>query len=143
MLKTLTLPIIALCVPMAGAFAADAPSMKGTWLVKMEGNKIQLNAGPAPHNVDLAAPKTGKFAIDITVTIDKEDGYAFSGKKASARASETIAGVVDYDNAHLSMVEGDGTTRCTVQSPDRLVCTYFEINPANSIAGRQIWTRKK
>jgi hypothetical protein len=143
MLKYLILPIATICLPAAGALGADMPAMKGTWQVKMEGIKIQKNGGPAPHNVDHVEPKSGKFTLDLTVTIDSQDGYSFSGKKVSARASEPVAGVIDFGNTHLSMVDSDGTTSCTVQSPNRLSCIYLEVNAVNSTTGRQIWTRKK
>lgn len=143
MLKTLISPLIVLAAPATGALAADVPDMTGTWAVSMQGVKIQKEAGPAPHNVDLAPPQNGPFEIDITVDINYQDGHSFSGTKASTRASEPIAGVVDHDNAHVLMVDADGRTTCLIQSADEMRCVYFEINEVNSIAGRQTWNRNQ
>jgi len=143
MLRCILALLSAAIMPLTGAFASEIPDLKGTWVVEVEGVKIQKNMGFAPQNVDLVAPKTGKFETEITVTFEIQDEFAVFGTKASARASEPISGIVDYDNIRVFLVDDDGMTSCSVVSQGQMNCFYIEVNAVDSIAARQIWTRQE
>lgn len=123
------------------AVAADIPDMTGTWQVTVEGVKLQKNEGDAPQNVDHVAPQTMQFATEVVVNVDAQDGFGFFGTKVSANAEEAVAGIIDYDNTRVWLVDSDGTTTCTLVSPTEMNCVYFEINAEDSNLARQIWTR--
>jgi hypothetical protein len=142
MLKSWLAGALVLAAGSSGAVAADVPDVTGTWLMKAEGVKLQKDQGEAAHNVDHFAAETASYAVDFTVTVETQDGVTFFGRKASAKAVEEIAGVIDFDNTRVWMIDFDGTTTCTLTSPDEMSCVYYEINSENSNLNRQLWTRQ-
>lgn len=126
-----------------GAHAQSVPDMTGTWQVAVEGVKLQKNEGEAEYNVNHVAPETMQFTTAIEVIVDAQDGFGFFGRKVSANAEESVAGIIDYDNTRVWFVDSDGTTNCTLASPDQMSCVYFEINSEDSNLARQMWTRER
>ncbi len=71
--------------------------------------------GVKHHKSEEAYPKTHYHArrdrhveFDLTVTIDRQDGFRFSGTKQSAKHKETASGMIGFDNKTLYMVDDDG-----------------------------------
>lgn len=133
----------ALSLASTAVAAAEVPDMTGAWEMKAQGVKLQKDLAEATHNVDHFAAETAAYAVDFTISVEAQDGVTFFGKKASAEAEEEIAGVIDYDNTHVWVIDFDGTTACTLVSPDEMTCVYYEINSENSNLNRQTWKRQR
>ncbi|MEM7444378.1 MAG: hypothetical protein AAF414_13720 [Pseudomonadota bacterium] len=123
------------------AAATEIPDLLGTWQVSAIGVRIQTDSGDSEHNVNHFDPLTGSYTLELVVTIDQQDGVTFSGVKASSRAEEIVAGVIDFDGDGATIIDHDGTTTCTLVTPDEMQCTYIEVNAENSNLNRQVWTR--
>ncbi|MCP4327256.1 MAG: hypothetical protein GY791_02305 [Alphaproteobacteria bacterium] len=142
MLRFIFVSVVVLVAQVTQSFASEGPDLTVTWMVKVEGVKLQKSLGSAPQDIDAGPQKTGAFEFDLTVIIDRQEGHGFSGMKTSARTSEPISGVLDFDNTRVFMVDNDGTTTCTLVSPVEMNCVYLEVNAVNSIAARSVYIRQ-
>jgi hypothetical protein len=143
MLRSLLAGALVFAAGSTVAAAQDLPDMTGNWRVDVEGVKLQKNDGEAEYNVDHVAPETMQFTTAVDVIIDAQDGFGFFGRKVSANAEESVAGIVDYDNTRVWLVDSDGTTSCMLISADEMSCFYFDINSEDSNLARQKWTRTR
>jgi hypothetical protein len=126
----------------ATAFAgSEIPDLKGTWTMKIQaiGHDKLPELQPNRH-VDL---KNRQSEIDFTLKIDKQDGFRFSGTKASAKRTETISGVIGFDNKTVYMVDDDGILLCRLISPDKMEQIYLHVTEHRSLVGRGMLIRKK
>ena len=55
---------------------------------------------------------------------------------------ERISGVVGPDNKTVHIVDDNGTSDCTIVSPDQLDCIYRHTTATASLVGINIWRRK-
>ena len=129
--------VVALCAPALGG--SDAPDLKGTWVMTAEGISHHKKPDPKAHtNV-----KTGQFQLDLTIIIDKQKGFRFSGTKESPKMKEKISGVVGFDNKTIYMVDDDGMMFCRLIEADKMEYVYLRVTHDFSAIGRAILTRKR
>ncbi len=120
---------------------ADIPDLKGSWVVQASGVAIE-KPGDSPPPV-LHSAKLGYHEVDFLLVIDRQEGFRFSGHRESKRKKEVVAGVIGYDHKSLYMVDKDGTILGNLVSPDRIEAVYLHIDPRQSLASREIMTRKR
>jgi len=128
-------------VTLTGFAGSDIPDVKGTWVMKAQGmrhHKAQ-EANPKSHT-DV---KTGLAQFELKITIDKQDGFRFSGTKESAKLKETVSGVIGFDNKTLYLVDDDGMAFCRLVAPDKMEHIYLHVTKHDSVAGRGIFVRKR
>ncbi|MGE0681926.1 MAG: hypothetical protein AB7P69_13635 [Candidatus Binatia bacterium] len=120
---------------------SDIPDVKGTWVMQVQGVLHHKTQETNPHmHQDV---RTGPTQFELTITIDKQDGFRFSGTKESAKLKETVSGVIGFDNKTLYMVEDDGTAFCRLVEPDKMEHIYLSVTKYHSAAGRGILIREK
>jgi hypothetical protein len=143
------LPFLALAALLGTLFAAGPglaqetkakkekpiPNMVGVWKGTSEGAAM----GALGHVDAAGAPTFVK--VDWTLTIDKQEGRAFYGTKASSRAKETVVGVVD--GAQVGMADDDGTYVGKLTSPNRLIVRYLEAGKASKAASVTLYVRER
>ncbi|NJN48105.1 MAG: hypothetical protein HC808_18315 [Candidatus Competibacteraceae bacterium] len=84
---TLTAALLFTAITTVTAFAESAiPDLKGEWTMTIEAviqsNKAEL---PPKRHVD---QKEGFVSVDLVITIDKQEGFKFSGTKSSKQRKE-------------------------------------------------------
>lgn len=111
------------------------PNLVGVWKGTSEGAAM----GALGHVDAAAAPTFVK--VDWTLTIDKQEGRAFYGTKASSRGKETMVGVVD--GAQVAMADDDGTYVGKLTSPNLLIVRYLEAGKASKVASVALYVRER
>lgn len=77
------------------AFAGSkVPDLKGTWVQKMQGVIHEKLPEPQP-NSHVVGVRKGHVEVDFTITIDKQQGFRFSGVKSSDRWSSAPRIAID------------------------------------------------
>ena len=124
------------------AFAgSDIPNLKGTWVVKVQGVlHDKLDEMQPKRHIDA---RKGNFAIDFTLTIDKQEGFRFSGVKSSAKRKETMSGVIGFDNKSVYIVDDDTMMFGQMVAPDKMEQVWIHITKHRSSASRGLATRKR
>ncbi|MEJ2716901.1 MAG: hypothetical protein P8182_07145, partial [Deltaproteobacteria bacterium] len=77
---------IAFVIPSLAIAAGDVPNLKGTWTGKLVGMK-HGKGDPKSHRTDQGLRKL--TTVDMTLTIDFQQGRVFSGTHSSAKTKET------------------------------------------------------
>ena len=111
------------------------PNLVGVW----KGTSESVAMGNLGHTDAADAPKF--LHVDWTLTIDKQEGRAFYGTKASSRAKETVVGVVD--GAQVTMADDDGMYIGKLTSPNRLIVRYLEAGKASKVASVTLYVRER
>lgn len=140
-LITLTAVLLIMAITTLTAFAeSDIPDLKGEWVMTHEA-VIQSNKAEMPpeRHVD---ETEGFISIDFVITIDKQEGFKFSGTKSSKQRKETISGIIGFDNKSVYMVDDDGVMHCRIVGPDKMEHIYLHAAEHRSVVGRGIMTRK-
>ena len=120
---------------------SEIPDLKGTWSLKNQavGHDKLTEIQPDRH-VDLK----NRFAeVEFTLKIDRQDGFRFSGVKASGKRTEKVSGVIGFDNKTVYMVDDDGILLCKLVSPDKMEQIYLHITKHRSLAGRGMLIRTR
>lgn len=98
----------------------------GVW----KGTSDSVAVGKLGHT---DATETPKFLhLEWTLTIDKQDGPNFYGTKASAKAKETVVGVLD--GALLFMADDDGTYIGKLTGKNTMIVKYLEAGKESKVA---------
>lgn len=105
----------------------DVPDVTGVW----KGTSDSVAMGKLGHADATDAPKF--LHAEWTLTIDKQDGRAFYGAKASARATETVVGVIDGAST-LYMADDDGTYFAKLTGKNTMVVKYLEAGKDSKVA---------
>lgn len=120
---------------------SEIPDLKGTWVYKAQAIKHQKGTEPNPdaHGPAKSVPQE----VDFILTIDKQEGFRFSGTRGSAKHKESFVGVIGFDNKTVYLVDEDGMSFCRLVSPDKMEYVYLHITKQDSVASRGIMTRKR
>jgi len=120
---------------------SEIPDLKGTWTLENQavGHDKLTDVQPERH-VDL---KNGLAEPAFTLKIDRQDGFRFSGTKASGTRTEKVSGVIGFDNQTVYMVDDDGILLCKLVSPDKMEQIYLHITKHRSLAARGMLIRKR
>lgn len=105
----------------------DVPDVTGVW----KGTSDSVAMGKLGHADATDAPKF--LHADWTLTIDKQDGRAFYGSKASARAKETVVGVID-GTLKLYMADDDGIYIGKLTGKNTMIIKYLEAGKDSKVA---------
>lgn len=128
-------------ISLTAAAQSDFPDLRGTWTGTDYGvrhyRSPELRA-QTHHKAQTLFPE-----IPFTLKIEKQEGFRFSGTKSSEHWSETISGVIGFDNKTVYMADDNGFVFCRLVSPDKMEQTYLHITPEHSVAARGILVRKK
>jgi hypothetical protein len=106
------------------------PDVRGTW--KGDSESIVADSGNSHHP---GSPQSGTRLTSVTFTlkIDQQDGRRFSGTFSSARATESIIGVISRTGT-LHFVDTDGYATGTLLGPNRLEACYLQIGQDGRVA---------
>lgn len=133
--------LIAICLTIPGiAISGEkVPNLKGTWKGTSYGMKygkddLHWHRPSAPGKVS---------AVDLTLTIDFQNGRVFSGTKASARDKERILGVICADNKSIGMTDQDSYHFGKLLAPDKLEIVWMEVRPPVQGVSHAVYDRKK
>ena len=130
--------LVAIGTALAGS---EIPDLKGKW-VWTEHAVRHFRSSELPAKTHMQSKD--RFAdIAFTMTIDKQEGFRFSGTKTSKKWTERISGVIGFDNKTVYMVDDNGFLRCSLVSPDKMQLVYLHITKDNSVASRGIMVRQK
>lgn len=121
-----------------GLFVAVAPALAkekkeksvsdvtGVW----KGVSEAVAMGRLGHAEASDAPKF--LHVAFTLTIEKQEGRAFYGTKASDRGKETVVGVVD--GATVTMADDDGTYVGKLTGKNSMIVRYLEAGKDSKVA---------
>jgi hypothetical protein len=110
---------------------AQSPvDLRGSW----SGTAVGVVAGELAHSgsTPLGEPKFS--SLEWTMVIEKQDGRRLTGKRVSARATESLIGVLSVDNATAYMVDEGGTLIVRLISKTTLEACYMEVTPKTRVA---------
>lgn len=118
---------------------SEIPDIKGVWTYKAMAMTHQKSpdANPEGHG----SPESGAERLDFNLTIDKQDGFRFSGIEASGKNKEVVVGVIGFDNKTVYWVDEDGMSFCQIVSPDKMEYVYLHTTEHDSVAARGVMTR--
>ncbi|WP_300163435.1 hypothetical protein [Solidesulfovibrio sp.] len=102
------------------------PDVTGVW----KGTSDSVAMGKLGHADAAEAPQF--LHVDWTLTIDKQDGPNFSGVKASAKAKETVLGVLDGNKIYLA--DDDGVYIGQVTGKNTMIVKYLEAGKDSKVA---------
>ena len=117
--------VVVLIVPALVAAESDIPNLMGKWVGKARGIKYG-KADPMAHKKESELGKV--TSLGFVITIDFQDGRAFSGTRATTRNSERLLGVIRSDNKTLYMVDEDGYLSGHLLSENKMEVIYREIH---------------
>jgi hypothetical protein len=112
----------------------SAPDVTGVW----KGASDSVAMGKLGHADATDAPKF--LHVEWTLTIDKQEGQAFYGAKASPRAKETVVGVID--GATLYMADDDGVYIGKLTSKNKMIIKYIEPGKDSKVASITHYARE-
>lgn len=141
----LSLVLLVIAGIQVASAASDVPDLKGVWIlegggvrhVHHEGKEAQLEskyAGVTEGTYELA---------DQKVTIDKQDGYRFSGIGESKNSKVKISGVIGFDNKSIYAVREHATAFCQLASADKIECVELASRKHHAAAFRGVLVREK
>jgi hypothetical protein len=120
---------------------SDIPDIKGTWVWKDQA-VVHYRTPELPAKTHLEA--TTKYAeIEFILIIDKQEGFRFSGTKTSKKWTESVSGVIGFDNKTVYMVDDNGFFICRLVSPDKMEEVYLHATKTHSVAARGVMIRKR
>lgn len=133
--------VFVLSMSVTALAGSEIPDLKGEWVMKAQSViHSKTDAMQPKRHVDV---RKGHADIDFILTIDKQDGFRFSGVKSSKKRKETVSGVIGFDNKSVYMVDDDGIMLCRIVGPDKMEQIYLHITEHRSVANRAIMTRKR
>jgi hypothetical protein len=129
------------CAAQAGiASAQDAAQffdLKGRWLATSEsivlGNALHHGAGQ---------DKPRLSAVEITLTIEGQDGRRFWGTVASQADREPLVGVISFDNKTISAHDSDGTLQGTIVDKDTVEVIYSHTGSSTVVTAARFKRQK-
>uniref|UniRef100_I2Q0Q5 TIGR03067 domain-containing protein n=1 Tax=Desulfovibrio sp. U5L TaxID=596152 RepID=I2Q0Q5_9BACT len=98
----------------------------GVW----KGASDSVAMGKLGHADASDAPKF--MHVSFTLTIEKQEGRAFYGTKASDRGKETVVGMVD--GAVVTMADDDGTYVGKLTGKNSMIVRYLEAGTNSKVA---------
>ena len=118
--------------------AQSAVDLRGSW----SGTSAAVAAGELVHSesTPLGEPKFASVAW--TIVIERQDGRRLIGKRMSARATESLIGVLSVDNATAYMVDEDGTLIVRLISKTSLEACYTEVTAKSRVASCTVMRKK-
>ncbi len=135
--------MIVVLVFLSGAgicFAGSAvPNMVGTWIVKAEGGVLVKGsaAGAKTHY-------TGEFStFTAEVVVTKQQGRVFHGTLKSPKTTESLIGVIGFDNKSFYCADEDGIMDGRILNKDKMESVYRHVTASDTAIGVATWTRKK
>jgi len=111
-----------------------APDVTGVW----KGVSDSVAMGKLGHADATTAPKF--LHIEWTLTIDKQEGRAFYGSKASLRGKETLVGILD--GATITMADDDGTYVGKLTGKNSMIVKYVEAGKDSKVASITRYVRE-
>lgn len=124
-----------------GLAQSNIQDLKGTWTMEcfaIGHEKPAQGTQPKIH-----AEKLDFHDFKMTLVIERQEGFRFSGHIESSRRKETISGVIGFDNKSVYFVTDAGMEMATLVAPDKMQAVYMRVSPHYSIAARVIITRKR
>ncbi|MHC1711067.1 MAG: hypothetical protein AB9872_02805 [Solidesulfovibrio sp.] len=139
LLLVLSLGVLLAAAPALAREKKDAkdktvPDVTGVW----KGASDSVAMGKLGHADATTAPKF--LHVEWTLTIDKQEGKAFSGTKASPRGKETVVGVID--GASLAMADDDGVYIGKMTSKNKMIVKYVEAGKDSKVASITYYARE-
>jgi len=132
---------ILLCLGVGPAFAGALPNLVGDW--KSTGNGAVVH-GKLGHAEPTEMPKFMNALPDFTLRITNQDGHRFHGERFSAKAKETVLGMIDDDGKSIYMVDDDGVFICTYnKAKDSIKVRYMEPGKESKVVAISVYTRVK
>jgi hypothetical protein len=113
----------------------EIANLVGVWKCTTE----SVAVGKLGHTELSNSPKFLK--MDFTITIDKQEGPTFYGTKASAKAKETLLGVVE--NSLVYMVDDDGVMNGRLYGKNKMTVKYLHVNKDGKVASLATYVREK
>lgn len=140
-LACLAATVLMLSLSIAAFAQSEIPDLKGVWIGK--GVWVQHQKDPEPDPDLHGIAKSGSQETEFTFTIDQQDGFRFTGTKSSAKRTETIVGVIGFDNKSAYVVDNNGTAFWRIASPDKIESIYVHSTRHDSIASRCVLNRRR
>jgi hypothetical protein len=117
--------------PVLAVAGSDVPDLKGVWKGTVHGIKHGTGDEKA-HKKESELGK--KSSLDMTLTIEAQDGRVISGTHASPRDSEKAVGVIRGDNKTVLITDEDGFIHGKLLAPDKMEVVYMEAGPVQVIS---------
>jgi len=118
---------------------AQSPvDLRGSW----SGTTVGVVAGELTHGGATPLGEPRWASLEWTMVIEKQDGRRLIGKRVSARATESLIGVLSVDNATAYMVDEDGTMIVRLISKTTLEACYMEVSPKTRVATCTLMRKK-
>ncbi len=142
MRKAIAILVVTLgCAAQAGIVAAqDAAQffdLKGRWLATSEsivlGNALHHGAG---HD------KPRLSAVEITLTIEGQDGRRFWGAVTSQAHREPLVGVIGFDCKTISAHDSDGALQGTIVDKDTVEVIYSHTGSSTVVTAARFKRQK-
>ncbi len=113
----------------------EVTDLTGVW--KATTNSVVM--GNTLHHDPAAAPAFRH--IEMSMTIEKQEGAMFYGSWASPKTKETMVGVID--GATVYMADDDGVTIGKLLSKNKMLVKYLQPGKDAKVAAITMFTREK
>lgn len=133
----LTLCVLGFLFAATAAFAGEVPDLTGTW----SGENRGIMVGNLGHIDPMPTPTFKVNATNMAITIEKQEGHRFYGKRFSSRKTESLVGFIDPDNKTLHMVDEDGYLSGMLNEDGTLFIRYLEAGKSQ-IATFGVYTKQ-
>lgn len=133
--------LLVVMISVTVAAQSDVPDLRGTWVGTHHG--VRHYRSPEPRAQTHHKAQTPFPEIPFTLKIDKQEGFRFSGTKFSEQWSESISGVIGFDNKTVYMADDNGFLFCRLVSHNKMEQIYLHIAPEHSAAARGIMVRQR
>ena len=122
----------------------DIPDLKGAWMQNGErggmvrqGNRWEHGAPPTNGEVVFGNPLTW------TLTIERQEGAAFSGTWASQNHTDPMVGVVSADGKTLYLADDNGSMHGELRGPDQMEICRSLAEPDRMLAFCRLFARRR
>jgi len=118
---------------------AQSPvDLRGSW----SSTAVGVVAGELTHGGATPLGQPRFSSLEWTMVIEKQDGRRLTGKRVSARATESLIGVLSVDNATAYVVDEDGTMIARLISKTSLEACYREVTAKSRVATCTLMKKK-
>jgi hypothetical protein len=135
----LHLASLALLLSCAGPSLAESevPNLVGKWSGKAEGALILKGEAPSKrvHATDAF------FALTYSLDFTEQQGRLVRGTRTSARYTEQVVCVIDYDNESIRCTDEDGVLDGELENNNEITYHYHHVSAEESVVAVGVMTR--
>ena len=119
----------------------QSPDLKGRWVGKNEA--IILDSVPHRPGEPASQQKHRMGSIEVTITVEGQEGRRFWGTIASQHHKEPLIGIIGFDGKSVMMQDNEGGVDGTLADPDTMEVSYRHSTPQSAVLSVNRLKRQK